>query len=226
MSYELRTPLNSILGFSELLKSGTAGKLKVRQREYVDAILTASHTLRDLINDILDLSQLEAGAMELDLEQLDLYELLASVIAADVRTMRARSAVGIVLECREDAGRFVADRRRISQVLLNLISNALKYTPRGGTITLGGEIAGNDVKISVADTGPGVPPEVMPSAFERFASKSGGGGRGGAGLGLALGQPLRRAAQWLGGTGVDGGRGHKGDVPPAAPRRAQRQSAT
>jgi signal transduction histidine kinase len=185
VSYELRTPLNSILGFSELLKSGTAGYLELRQREYVDAILAASNTLRDLINDILDLSQLEAGAMELDLEQVDLYDLLAGVL---VTAAENASKLGLTmgLECREDAGRFVADRKRIGQVLLNLVSNALKYTPSGGTITLGGDIAGNDVRIFVADTGPGVPPEVMPSAFERFAAKGGGGARGGAGLGLAL----------------------------------------
>jgi signal transduction histidine kinase len=185
VSYELRTPLNSILGFSELLKSGTAGTLKVRQREYVDAILAASHTLRDLINDILDLSQLEAGAMELDLEQVDLHGLLSSILA-NTSENATKIGLSMVLKCREDAGSFVADKRRIGQVLLNLISNALKYTPRGGAITLGGDITGNDVKIFVDDTGPGVPPEVMPSAFERFAAKGGGGARGGAGLGLAL----------------------------------------
>jgi signal transduction histidine kinase len=184
VSYELRTPLNSILGFAELLKAGTAGTMNVRQAEYVDDILTASHTLLDLINDILDLSQLEAGAMMLDLEQVDLHRLL-SIVAEHVGDSVSKLGLTLTLQCRTDAGSFVADKKRLGQVLLNLFSNALRHTPRGGTITLGGEISGEDVQIYVSDTGSGVPADIMPSAFERFAAK-GTGGHGGAGLGLAL----------------------------------------
>ena len=185
VSYELRTPLNSILGFAEMIKAGTAGSLNYRQNEYMDAIVQASKSLRDLINDILDLSQIEAGAMELDLEKIDLPGLVSSV--GDLaREWAAKIGLKFELECAADAGTFVADKRRIGQVLFNLLSNALKYTPRGGTVTLGARIVDEDVQIYVADTGSGVPPEVMPSAFERFSAKGGGGARGGVGLGLAL----------------------------------------
>jgi signal transduction histidine kinase len=185
VSYELRTPLNSILGFAELLKAGTPGPLNVKQNEYIDAVVTASSSLRDLINDILDLSQIEAGAMELDLEKLDLHALLANV-ADHFREWAAKMDLMLVLECRADVGTFVADGRRLKQILFNLLSNAFKHTPRGGTITLAGDIAGDDVRIAVSDTGPGVAPEIMPSAFERFSAKGSAAARGGAGLGLAL----------------------------------------
>jgi signal transduction histidine kinase len=186
VSYELRTPLNSIIGFTELLKAGTAGNLSPRQGEYVDAVLSASNTLRDLVNDILDLSQIEAGVMELDLEKIDLYAMLAAIID---HTRRGAGRIGLTLEldCPMDAGTFIADKRRIGQILFNLLSNALKFTPRGGTITIGGDITNEDVQFYVADTGPGIPDDVKPSAFERFSAKSGRtGARAGAGLGLAL----------------------------------------
>jgi signal transduction histidine kinase len=185
VSYELRTPLNSILGFAELLKAGTGGALNPKQLEYVDAVVSASSSLRDLINDILDLSQIEAGAMELDLEKLDLFVLLWSV-ADRAREWATKVELTLELKCRDDAGSFVADGRRLRQILFNLLSNAFKHTPRGGKITLVGEIVGDDVQISVSDTGPGVAPEIMPSAFERFSAKGTGTVRGGAGLGLAL----------------------------------------
>ena len=142
-------------------------------------------SLRDLINDILDLSQIEAGAMELDLERLDLYALLSSV-ADRFREWAMKMDLTLSLDCRENAGAFVADGRRLRQILFNLLSNAFKHTPRGGTIALAGDIAGDDVRIAVSDTGPGVAPEIMPSAFERFSAKSQADTRGGAGLGLAL----------------------------------------
>ena len=90
------------------------------------------------------------------------------------------------MHCREDAGSFVADGRRVRQVIFNLLSNALKHTPKGGMITLGADIVGDSVQIYVADTGAGVAPDVMPSAFERFSATGGSSGRAGAGLGLAL----------------------------------------
>jgi signal transduction histidine kinase len=185
MSYELRTPLNSIMGFAEMLKAGTAGPLNARQREYTDAVVSASNSLRDLVNDVLDLSQIESGTMKLDLEKLDLYLLLFGM-AEHAREWAAKIGLTLKLECKEEGGPFVGDARRLKQVVFNLISNAFKYTPRGGTVTLGGEINGEDVRIFVADTGPGVAREIMPSAFERFSAKGGAVARAGAGLGLAL----------------------------------------
>jgi PAS domain S-box-containing protein len=185
VSYELRTPLNSILGFSEMLKSGTPGALNAVQNDYMDAVVKASTALRDLINDLLDLSQIEAGAMELDLQKVDLFELLSGV-AEHAREWAAKAGLAIELHCREDAGSFVADARRLRQVLFNLLSNAFKYTPRGGTIALGGQAKGDDIQIFVADTGPGVPPDVKASAFESFSATNASATRGGVGLGLAL----------------------------------------
>ena len=185
VSYELRTPLNSILGFSEMLKSGTPGVLNTVQNDYMDAVVKASTALRDLINDLLDLSQIEAGAMALDLEKTDLFVLLSGV-AEHAREWAAKAGLALELHCREDAGLFVADPRRVRQILFNLLSNAFKYTPRGGAITLGGQIKGEDVQIFVADTGPGISAEVKASAFESFAAKNAPAARAGAGLGLAL----------------------------------------
>jgi signal transduction histidine kinase len=185
ISYELRTPLNSIIGFAELLKDNQGGNLGAKQEEYVESIATASNTLRDLINDILDLSQIEAGTLELELETIDLYALLKSV-SDHAREWAAKAGLALALHCREDAGSFVADGRRVRQVIFNLLSNSLKHTPKGGMITLGADIVGDSVQIYVADTGAGVAADVMPSAFERFSATGGSSGRAGAGLGLAL----------------------------------------
>jgi signal transduction histidine kinase len=185
VSYELRTPLNSIMGFAEMLANGTPGELNQRQGEYADAIVRASGGLRDLINDILDLSTIEAGAMALELQDLDLYTLL-SAVADHAQEWAGKIGLTLSLECRKDAGSFVADGRRLRQVVFNLLSNAFKFTPRGGRVILGGDISDDDVRIFVADTGPGVSPELMPSAFERFSAKGIAVTRAGAGLGLAL----------------------------------------
>jgi signal transduction histidine kinase len=185
VSYELRTPLNTILGFAEHLATGLPGELSPRQAEYVQAIVTGGNTLRSLINDILDLSLIEAGALRLELERIDLFALLSEV-TGHVREWAAKAGLELQLDCREDAGVFLADGRRIRQVVFNLLSNALKYTPRGGIITLIGDIQDEDVSIAVSDTGPGIAPEVKANVFERFASKGRAGQRAGAGLGLAL----------------------------------------
>jgi signal transduction histidine kinase len=185
VSYELRTPLNTIMGFAEHMASGIPGELNSRQTEYIQAIVTGANTLHSLVNDILDLALIESGALRLELERVDLYALLSDV-ASHAREWAAKVDLDLKLECREGAGVFLADGRRIRQVVFNLLSNALKYTPRGGTITLIGDIVEEDVQIAVADTGPGIAPEVKANVFERFASKSRSGHRAGAGLGLAL----------------------------------------
>jgi len=185
ISYELRTPLNSIMGFAEMLKAGTAGPLNARQSDYTDAVLKASNALRDLVNDVLDLSEIESGTMELDFENLDLYVLLFGM-AEHARGWAAKIGLTFRFECNEAQGSFVADARRLKQVVFNLIANAFKYTPRGGLVTLGGRISGDEVRIFVADTGPGISADIMPSAFDRFSAKGGAVARAGAGLGLTL----------------------------------------
>ena len=185
VSYELRTPLNTILGFSEHLASGAPGELNDRQREYVDAIVSGSNTLKSLVNDILDLALVESGALRLELERIDLHELVTDV-TTHAREWATKMGLTLAVDCPLDAGIFLADARRLRQVTFNLLSNAFKFTPRGGEITLTGRIVGDDVQISVQDNGPGMAPEVKATAFERFSAKSRAGARAGAGLGLAL----------------------------------------
>jgi signal transduction histidine kinase len=185
VSYELRTPLNTIMGFAEHLASGIPGELNRAQSGYLQDIISGSNMLKDLINNILDLSLVESGALRLELTRIDLYELLNGV-ANTAREWASKVSLELTIVCAPDAGQFLGDERRIQQVVFNLLSNAFKYTPAGGTITLSGEIIGEDVQISVADTGPGLAPEVKASAFERFSSKNRSGQRAGAGLGLAL----------------------------------------
>jgi signal transduction histidine kinase len=185
VSYELRTPLNTILGFAEHLASRIPGELNTAQASYVQDIISGSNTLKDLINNILDLSLIESGALRLELGRINLFELLNGV-ATNAREWASKVNLELKLECAPDAGTFLGDERRIQQVVFNLLSNAFKYTPGGGTITLSGTIVGDDVQIAVADTGPGISPEVRANVFERFSSKNRSGQRAGAGLGLAL----------------------------------------
>ena len=185
VSYELRTPLNTILGFSEHLSSEIPGALNQRQREYVDAIISGSNALKNLVSDILDLALIESGALKLELERIDLYSLIVEVAGLS-REFVTKAGLTLKIACKEDAGVFIGDQRRLRQVAFNLLANAFKYTPRGGTIEFGGAIEGDDVKIWVADNGPGIAPDVKANVFERFASRSRSGQRAGAGLGLAL----------------------------------------
>lgn len=177
--------MNSILGFAEHLSSEVPGALNSRQREYMDAIVSGSNTLKNLVNDILDLALVESGALRLELTRLEITKLLKD-IAAYARDWAAKAGLTLNLDCPAEPGEFLADERRISQVVYNLLSNACKYVPKGGTITLGGRIEGDDVQIYVQDNGPGIAPEVRANAFDRFASKGNANQRGGAGLGLAL----------------------------------------
>ena len=185
VSYELRTPLNTILGFSEHLATGAPGELNVRQREYVDAIVNGSNTLKNLVNDILDLALVESGALRLELERIDLFAVMEE-ISTHAREWAAKMGLTLVVDVPEDAGAFLADARRLRQIVFNLLSNAFKFTPRGGEVVLTGRVVGEDVQITVADNGPGLSPEVKASVFERFSAKSRAGARAGAGLGLAL----------------------------------------
>jgi signal transduction histidine kinase len=185
VSYELRTPLNTILGFAEHLSTEVPGPLNDRQGEYVQAIVAGSNTLKSLVNDILDLALIESGALRLELERIDLAGMLHDV-AAHARDWAGKVGLSLEVDVPDNAGPFLGDTRRIRQVVFNLLSNAFKFTPKGGVIVLGGRIEGEDVQIFVRDNGPGISPDVRPNVFERFAAKSTAGQRGGAGLGLAL----------------------------------------
>ena len=185
VSYELRTPLNTILGFSEHLASGVPGALNGQQREYVDAIVAGGNTLKSLVNDILDLALVESGALRLELERIDLNDLVAEV-SVHAREWAAKVGLSLTVDVSPEAGKFLADARRLRQIMFNLLSNAFKFTPRGGQVVLSAKIVGDDVQIAVSDNGPGLPAEVKANVFERFSAKGRSGARAGAGLGLAL----------------------------------------
>ena len=184
VSYHLRTPLNTITGFGELLEQEMFGALNEKQHEYSSGILEASNQLMALINDILDLATIEAGAMALEIDTVDVFQVLQS--AVNLTAKRALDA-GLVLklECNESIGTIRADERRIKQIVFNLLSNAISFTQEGGQVTVGAKRAGPQVCVWVEDTGSGIAPKRMANVFERFESH-GGEGRRGAGLGLSL----------------------------------------
>lgn len=184
-SFLFRDPLNAVHGFADMLLGGHAGALSERQREYVENILAASNKLAEVTSDILDLAMIDSGAMRLELARVDLYELLSRV-AEPLRKHAESLDIAFTLDCEEDIGLVVVDPRRIRQVVFNLLSNAFKYTPRQGTITLGAAIRGEDVQIFVSDTGPGIAPDLKANVFERFSARGRAGKGAGAGLGLAL----------------------------------------
>ncbi len=183
VSYQLRTPLNSIIGFAEMMDSGMVGDLTDRQKEYTGDILQASDQLRDLINDILDLAMIEAGTLSLDLGSVDIADLLDN--ARQVAVSRAADAeLTVLVEHPKDIGMIVADERRLRQILFNLTSNAFHFTEPGGTVTIGAARTRGGIDLWVADTGTGIPADYKDQVFDRFASH--GGKRRGAGLGLSL----------------------------------------
>ncbi len=184
VSYELRTPLNSILGFGEILDQEYFGPINPRQREYTAGILSASRLLQNLINDILDLATIEAGVMEIASQRLVVSELLESVVHLMAEQGR-QHLVTIELACGVPIDEAIeADERRLRQSLVNLVSNAIKYTLAGGTITLGADRDAAGINIWVADTGIGIDPRLHETVFEIF--ETAGERRRGAGLGLSL----------------------------------------
>jgi signal transduction histidine kinase len=189
MSHELRTPLNAIIGFSELLQQQLYGDLNEQQLGYVEDVLESGRHLLSLINDILDLSKVEAGRMELDLSDVSLREALESGL-----TMHAEGAAraGVVLALTFDAGDTTvrADERKLRQVLFNLLSNAVKFTPAGGRVDVSAHTSDGIVAVAVTDTGPGIAPEDQELIFEEFRQARGDFGKHHEGTGLGL--PLAR----------------------------------
>jgi signal transduction histidine kinase len=167
VSYQLRTPLTTIGGYTELLSTGVSGPLTPSQSDYLGAIGSASSQLEKLIENILDLAMIDAGQMSLDLGDVNLADAL-EVTAQIARTNSGDKQVRIVVECDPSAGIIRADNARIRQILFNLVSNALRVTGKGDTITLGARRFEDSVRIWVADTGPGIDPKRQASAFEGF----------------------------------------------------------
>jgi two-component system, NtrC family, sensor kinase len=167
MSHELRTPLNAIIGFSEVLQERLFGELNEKQAEYTDDILTSGRHLLSLINEILDLSKVEAGRMELEVATFDL-PLAIDNARTFVRERATKHGINLDVTVDERLGDFVGDERKIKQILLNLLSNAVKFTPEGGRIGISARQTDGVVEISVSDTGVGIAPEDQPKIFEEF----------------------------------------------------------
>jgi len=167
MSHELRTPLNAIIGFSEVLTDRMFGELNEKQEEYLKDIYASGTHLLSLINDILDLSKIEAGRMELELTDFDLPTALDNALTL-VRERAGRRSLTLHTRVDERLGQIQADERKVRQVVLNLLSNAIKFTPEGGRIEVAAVTKDGSVEVSVSDTGVGIAPEDQEAVFEEF----------------------------------------------------------
>jgi PAS domain S-box-containing protein len=197
MSHELRTPLNSILGFAQLLQRAEFGRLDDRQTRYVDNIASSGRHLLDLVNDVLDLSKVAAGQMEIFYEDFEITALLREAVVK-VRPLADNKNLDLVLQTRTRPW-VHGDRRRVEQVVWNLLSNAIKFTPDGGAVHITAKVADAMVMVVVADTGIGIPSDEHERIFEEFTQVDDGRNRSHQGTGLGL--PLsRRLVQLMGGT--------------------------
>ncbi len=185
VSYQLRTPLNSIMGFADLMNQGIAGKLTDKQSNYLGDILAASKTLETLVNDILDLALIEAGTIELDRKDVVVADVLAGVMPL-VEEKARKARVEVTCENGKDIGELFVDQKRLLQIAYNLVINAIEHTPPNGRIVFGAEGAAGEVRVFVNDTGVGIPAAYQPVAFERFESTTRTKDARRAGLGLAL----------------------------------------
>jgi signal transduction histidine kinase len=165
MSHELRTPLNAIIGFSEVLGERLFGELNEKQEEYLKDIHASGQHLLSLINDILDLSKIEAGRMELELTDFDLPTAIDNALTL-VRERAGRRGIALHQATDEGLGQMRGDERKIKQVLLNLLSNAIKFTPDGGRIDVRAIAVNGSVEVSVSDTGVGIAPGDQEAIFE------------------------------------------------------------
>ena len=175
MSHELRTPLNAIIGFSQVLRERMFGEVNEKQEEYLDDILSSGNHLLSLINDVLDLSKVEAGQVELEVAPFSLREALERGVVM-VRERATKDGVQVALAPDPDVDVVEGDERRIKQVIFNLLSNAVKFTPAGGAVDVSAARVNGEVRVSVADTGPGHRPR-GPRADLRGVPADRGGGR-------------------------------------------------
>lgn len=185
VSYELRTPLTNIMGFSDVLRNELYGPLNPRQHEYLEHISTESDALLNIVNDILDLAKLDAGIMELDIQQVDIAD------AMNYATERTKERLGerpVVIEEKIDSGltAFSADPLRLRQIFVSVLSNAANFAPDHSVIEFVAQKQGNEVVFSVHDHGCGIPEDILDTVFKRFSSHAHHGSRAGAGLGLSI----------------------------------------
>ena len=186
MSHELRTPLNAIIGFSQVLREKLSGEINAKQEEYLDDIITSANHLLALINDVLDLSKVEAGQVELQVAPFSLQDALERGVSM-VRERATTHGVQVALHANGGLDVVTGDERRIRQVIFNLLSNAVKFTQGGGLVDVGAQHRNGEVEVFVADTGPGIAAEDLDRIFEEFQqTEAGARQHEGTGLGLAL----------------------------------------
>ncbi|HEX3498907.1 MAG TPA: MHYT domain-containing protein [Stellaceae bacterium] len=201
MSHELRTPLNAIIGFSEMLAAETFGPLgDPHYPDYAHSIHASGRHLLQLINDILDFTKLDAGRLELNDEEIDLQELVAGALRM-IEVEASRAGIALAIALGDELPLLRADARRVRQVLLNVLSNAVKFTPRGGEVRLTTTRRGGELGIVIADTGIGIAAADIPRALERFGQVDSSLGRKYEGTGLGL--PLARRLMELHGGRLD-----------------------
>ena len=196
MSHELRTPLNSIIGFTGIVLQGLAGPLNPEQTKQLGMVRGSARHLLELINDVLDISKIEAGQLEVRAEPFDLRESIDRV-AASVRPLAEKKGLELVVQFGPGLGAMTGDRRRLEQVLINVLNNAIKFTERG-RVALVADVTGNRVRLQVTDTGIGIRPEDLATLFQPFRQIDTGLSRlhEGTGLGLAI---CRRLVTLMGG---------------------------
>jgi len=198
MSHELRTPLNAIIGFSDVMLAGMAGELPDKQKEFTRDIRDSGKHLLGLINDILDLSKIEAGRMELDLARFNLRAAMENALTL-VRGRADRHGIQLETDISDEIGEYEGDERKFKQIVLNLLTNAVKFTPEGGTVTMAAQRMNGEYVFSVTDTGIGIAPEDHAKVFEEFRQVGTDYQRKaeGTGLGLTL---TKRLIELHGGT--------------------------
>ncbi len=196
VSYELRSPLTNIIGFVHLLADPATGPLAPKQAEYLDYITVSTNTLLALINNILDLATIDAGRMALNLGPVDIRSTMQAA-AEGVQDRLVSGGLALEILAPKDIGSFVADERRVRQILFNLLANAVSFSPAGGIVTLRAERRADAVVFSVTDKGPGIPPDVLGRVFDWFETHSLGSQHRGPGIGLSL---VRSFVELHGGT--------------------------
>jgi two-component system phosphate regulon sensor histidine kinase PhoR len=167
VSHDLRTPLASIMGFCETLMEGSPGPLTETQREFLGIIFESSQRQLALVNDLLDVSKLEAGRLQLEMETVDMPELIWGVVEG-IRPLADKKGITLTMDVNDGLPKTEGDPRRLERILNNLLSNAVKFTPEGGSVEVAAWQDDGQLKIRVSDTGVGIPPEDLPNLFQPF----------------------------------------------------------
>jgi signal transduction histidine kinase len=196
VSYELRSPLTNIIGFAHFLGEPATGPLNAKQAEYLGYITTSTNSLLAIINDILDLATIDAGAMTLNVGPVDIRRAMDAA-AEGIRDRLVKDGIKLDIRASAEIGSFSADERRVRQILFNLLSNAVGFSPAGETVTLSAERRDDQIVFAVADRGPGIPADMIGKVFDRFETRPFGSRHRGAGLGLSI---VRSFVELHGGT--------------------------